>query len=90
MRIGQRKFLARGLDVTATDVHGKLDLVKIPDRRTTVARPGNLPEANWLHLEEGGVQCRLQAKRQVLGRAISRLEFCQCPKLGTGSPAIGV
>jgi hypothetical protein len=34
-----------------------------------VARPGNLPDANWLHLEDGGVQRRLQAKRQV-----------QCPR----------
>jgi 3-hydroxyacyl-CoA dehydrogenase len=25
------EFLARGLDVIATDVHGKLDLVKTPD-----------------------------------------------------------
>jgi len=59
------EFLARGLDFIATDVHGKLDLVKIPDRRTTVARPGNLPDADWLHLEKVGVQSRLQAKRQV-------------------------
>ena len=45
--------------VPATDVHGKLDQVKIPACRTTIVARGNPPDAKWLHLEEGGLENRL-------------------------------
>ncbi len=37
------EFLARGLDVIATDVHGKLDLVKIPGLLNNGSAPRKSP-----------------------------------------------
>ena len=40
--------------VPATDVHGKLDLVKIPSSSKTSRRRGRLRRAGWEHLERDG------------------------------------